>query len=70
MTTDKEQPAIRFRYCYWGDGVLLQETDIDETYMLNHGPYIDTAEAFAAMIVILDGGEPPKPNFHIRRQAA
>lgn len=51
----------RFRYCYFGDGVLLQETDVDETYLLNHGPYKDTAEAWAAMICILETGEPPAP---------
>ncbi len=49
----------RFRFSYYANGIVLQETDIDETYMLNHGPYKDAQEAWDAMICILETGYPP-----------
>ena len=54
-------PAFKFRFSSFDGGVVLQETDPNETYLLTHGPYLDVQEAFCAMQCILETGQPPVP---------
>ncbi len=73
FTQDQIEHAMdvkRFRFCYFGDGVVLQETDGIESYLLSHGPYRNSQEAWSAMEAILDGKPAPKPKFRNTDQAA
>ena len=51
---------IKFLFSYYGDGVMLQETDEVESYFLQHGPYANTQVAFDAMLKILEEKPPVK----------
>ncbi|MES9961694.1 MAG: hypothetical protein ABW089_14785 [Sedimenticola sp.] len=56
-------PADRrhFRLCWFGAGVMVQETDGIESFLVNHGPYKDAKQAMAAIRAILEGKPGPEP---------
>lgn len=54
-------PVVKFRFSSFNGGVVLQEFDQSETYLLTHGPYRDVCEAFDAMQCVLETGQPPVP---------